>query len=105
MNNKNQEYQEIVGQLSLYAEQLMREGKTDEAKEAYQGAAPIEEYVLRTFGEDKPRTMAILALSTAALYYKAEDFANAKRVAEEYLKKNIVCVEIRKELEEIARSS
>ena len=71
--------------LASEAEVLVHEQAPKEVIQAkYLEAAQAEESHLCATGESKPRTRGILAVSTAALYYKAGDFTNAIRVAVEF---------------------
>ena len=68
--------------LAMQAEQLVK-SDIERAKELYYRAAVKEERsVDLLLSEDKPRTYQIFAVSAAALYFKAGDFVNSRRIVE-----------------------
>jgi hypothetical protein len=67
------------------AEDLHRRQETDRASELYCLAAEAEVNALKNLDPSKTRTIGITAISAASLYFKAEDFLQAKRVAHQWL--------------------
>jgi hypothetical protein len=63
------------------AEVLARSGDRDGARQAYASAADFEQRALDAVGRDKPRTFGILAISAAALWFKAKEFRRAETLA------------------------
>ena len=78
------EHQQVT-KLSMRAEALMEDGERPEAMKLYRQAASLEEVVLDGCDETKPVTLGAMALSTAALYYKAGERENARRIAAQYV--------------------
>lgn len=67
--------------LAAEAEALLRRGEIDEAVEVYRRAAAAEALALSALDPEKRKTFGITAVSAAALWYKARDYAEAERVA------------------------
>ena len=72
-------------ELASSAEILMANNDIVRAKELYKQAAVLEEKAVNGFSSDKPQTLAILVLSTCALYYKAGDFDKTYEIATRFL--------------------
>jgi hypothetical protein len=71
---------------AVRAESLGREGRIDEAREAYALAARCEHEALERVPCDKLRTRGILSMSAAALWHKAGEPLTAAGIARQYLK-------------------
>lgn len=67
------------------AEEFHRRQETDRAAELYRLAAVAEVDALENLERSKTRTIGITAVSAASLYYKAQEFAQAKRTAHKWL--------------------
>ena len=67
------------------AEEGVRENDTVRATERYLLAAETEVKALESLEPSKQRTLGITAVSAASLYYKAQDFIQAKKVAYKWL--------------------
>ena len=67
--------------LAACAHQAARQGRADEARRLFIEAAEAEQLALDQIGRDKPRTLGIIAISAAALFYKGGDLARAGQVA------------------------
>jgi hypothetical protein len=70
---------------ALQAERAWNDGKRGEARDLFVKAATLEEAVAFTVPEGSPKTRALLAGSAVALWYKAEQFSHAKRIAYSFL--------------------
>jgi hypothetical protein len=67
------------------AEQHFRQREINRAGELYRLAAEAETHALNNLDESKTRTIGITAVSAVSLYYKAQEFALAKRIAHKWL--------------------
>ncbi len=67
------------------AEQLDKQHQINRAIQFYRLAAEAEINALETLDPSKTRTLGITAVSAASLYYKAQDFEQAKHVARKWL--------------------
>jgi hypothetical protein len=72
-------------QYANQAEEFHRQQEFDRAVELYRLAAEREKSALESLDYHKIRTIGITAISTASLYYKAREFALAKRLAHKWL--------------------
>src|SRR5262245_55361221 len=63
---------------AIQAELLAREGQQDAATQAYASAAALEEQALEAAEPTKPRTVGILAVSAASLWFKARELRHAE---------------------------
>lgn len=82
-------YHRFVEKYMEEAEELARQGKVDKSKGLYSKAATLEEKALK--GINNPtiiRTISLMVISTASLYYKAGDLGNMKRIADLYIKQD-----------------
>lgn len=68
-------------QLASEADEVLRRGNREHAKVLYRESAKAEATALTFLSEDKPRTLGITAVSTAALWYNAGDLCEAERAA------------------------
>jgi hypothetical protein len=87
--------------LMARADQLAAEGNRVEASLAYRSAAFSEADALLRIPEDRVRTRGIIAVSTVALFRKAEAFREAIRYAHRYLGMDVLPEFAREELEEL----
>jgi hypothetical protein len=83
------------------AEECHRQQEFDRAVELYRLAAETEKNALESLDSHKIRTIGITAISTASLYYKAREFALAKRVAHKWLANEFLPPFAINELEEL----
>lgn len=67
------------------AEQLFRQREINRAAELYRLAAEAETHALDNLDVSKTRTIGITAVSAVSLYYRAKEFALAKRIAHKWL--------------------
>jgi hypothetical protein len=67
------------------AEQFFRQREINRAGELYRLAAEAEVHALNNLDESKTRTIGITAVSAVSLYYKAQEFSLAKRIAHKWL--------------------
>jgi tetratricopeptide (TPR) repeat protein len=70
------------------AQELDRQQQFDRAVEFYYLAADAEAHALEHLDPYKTRTLGITAVSAASLYYKAQEFEQAKQVIHKYLATN-----------------
>lgn len=68
-------------ELASQAAQLVRKGEVDNAVPLYAKAAELEELALDQVGSGTPRTLGIIAISTASLWFKARELRRAEAVA------------------------
>lgn len=76
-----------------YANKAEEHSKRQEAAQAidlYRLAAEAELKALEAIESGKNRTLGITALSAASLYYKAQDFAQAKKIAYKWLASDLL---------------
>jgi hypothetical protein len=71
--------------LASRAHEHLRQGRTQDAQDAFKLAAEAEESALALLDESKPRTLGITAVSAVSLWFKGKDFARASRLAHRYL--------------------
>lgn len=83
------------------AEQLRRQHKGDRAAELYRLAAEAEVNALENLDPSKMRTMGITAVSAASLYFKAQEFLQARKLAHKWLATDLLPAFAVKELEEL----
>jgi hypothetical protein len=67
------------------AEKFYRQRENVRAAELYRLAAEAENHALDNLDPGKTRTLGITAVSVVSLYYKAQEFALAKRIAHKWL--------------------
>ncbi len=72
------------------AEEALRQKDRDRALELYQLAAREEVSALETLELTKARTIGITAVSAASLWFKAQDFRQAERVAYQWLMTDVL---------------
>jgi hypothetical protein len=68
------------------AELAVKNGEHDQATRFYRLAAESENLALSSLASNKPRTLGIIAVSVAALWYKAGAFEQTIQTAEKWLK-------------------
>jgi tetratricopeptide (TPR) repeat protein len=83
------------------AEILYRQQEFDRAVALYRLAANAEEEALNSLDCHKTRTIGITVVSAASLYYKAQEFALAKRIAYKWLATDFLPPFAIEELEEL----
>lgn len=83
------------------AEVLYRQQEIVAAVELYRLAANAEEEALNSLDCHKMRTIGITVVSAASLYYKAQEFALAKRIAYKWLATDFLLPFAIEELEEL----
>jgi hypothetical protein len=67
------------------AEQLVREGQREAAREKYEEAAKLEQECADTVGDDQPRTRGILRVSAVSAWRMARSPERAAALARRYL--------------------
>ena len=72
---------------AIEAEAAIRTGDRKRAEELYRQAATAEVDAFNDLPLDKERTRGITAVSSVALWYKAQEFTDAERLAHSYLGK------------------
>lgn len=75
------DYHTLSQHAAASAEVAARDGRAAQARDLYREAAIYEEVALRALAPDKPRTLGITAVSVAALWYQAGDYARAEHAA------------------------
>jgi hypothetical protein len=86
------------------AYECLRQQEDNRAVEFYRLAADEELEALKTLGHEKTRTLGITAVSAVSLYYKAKEFAIAKRTAHQYLALDFLPPFAIQELEELLQT-
>lgn len=82
------EYHKQSEQLAGEAEAADYKGEAGRARELYRQAAELEEMALKALDRQKIKTLGITAVSAAALWYKAGQFQQARKVADDWLASN-----------------
>lgn len=72
-------------QYASLAEVANREGNSERSRELYQLAAEYEVRALENLDVTKTRTLGITAVSAISLWFKAEEFGIAERLAYRWL--------------------
>jgi RNA polymerase sigma factor (sigma-70 family) len=90
--------------LSDEADRHLQDGDVARALSVYAEAAALEEQVLKAIPREKLRTVGIIGISTAALWYDSAQFAEAVRVAESLLELDGLDPVHRTQLDEIIAS-
>ena len=83
------------------AEDYSRQQEANRAAEFYRLAAQAELDALEDLDLGKTRTIGIAAVSAASLYYKAREFAPAKRIAHKWLSTELLPAFAIEELEQL----
>lgn len=83
------------------AEELSRQQKSDQAVELYRLAAAAEVKALENLDPSKIRTIGITAISAVSLYFKAQDFFQAKKIAHKCLATDLLPPFAIEELEDL----
>ncbi|NJL40688.1 MAG: hypothetical protein HC899_31065 [Leptolyngbyaceae cyanobacterium SM1_4_3] len=86
------------------AEEFYRQRETNRSAEFYRLAAEAETNALENLASNKTRTIGITAVSAASLYYKAQEFSQAKRIAHKWLSTELLPPFAIEELEEILQA-
>ena len=84
-----------------HAAEHLRRNELPNAVELYQLAAEAEARALDSLAPDKMRTFGITAISAVSLYYKAQEYKTAKRLAYKCLAADILPLFAANELEEL----
>lgn len=71
--------------LASEAQAAIKRGDINNALEYYKLAAKEEELALFSLDINKQRTLGIIAVSAASLYFKGEDYHKAEQIAHQYL--------------------
>lgn len=79
------EYHKKSEQFAGEAEAAEYRGDADHAHELYRQAAELEEKALGVLDRQKVKTLGITAVSAAALWFKAGQSEQSRRIAEEWL--------------------
>lgn len=69
---------------AIQAHEAARNGDVGAAQQLFVLAADNEAAALQAIDSDKPRTLGIIAISAAALYYKGREFDRAAQIAHQY---------------------
>ena len=88
-------------ELAAQAEVLIRQEQLEAARSKYRQAARAELLAIDALPADKSRTLAISVVSAAALWFKAQEFQSAKRVAYRWLATETLPTFANQQLEEI----
>lgn len=83
------------------ADRYLAAGEVERAEEYYIGAAELEAKALALIPRDKRRTIGILGVSLASLWYRASRYSDAERVARELLAGEDLLPPQRRQLEDI----
>jgi hypothetical protein len=83
------------------AEELRRRHERDLAAELYRLAADAEEHALDNVNLSKTRTIGITAVSAVSLYFKAQEFSQARKLAHKWLATDLLPVFAVEELEDL----
>ena len=86
------------------AQELYRQQDVSSAVKLYGLAANEELKALEALDQSKTRTIGITSVSAVALYYKAKEFAKAKRLAHNYLSKELLPLFAVEELESLLQN-
>lgn len=83
------------------AEELSRRHETNRSADFYRLAAEAEVDALENLNPSKTRTIGITAISAASLYFKAQEFLQAKKTAHKWLASDLLPPFAVEELEEL----
>ena len=61
-----------------------------ESRELYKQAAQAEAAAIQDLGHSKRKTLGITVVSTAALWFKANEFAKAQQIIDHWLKSDLL---------------
>jgi hypothetical protein len=86
------------------ADEFYRQQDANRAAEFYRLAAESETNALKDLAPNKIRTIGITAVSAVSLYYKAQEFLQAKQIAYKWLSEDFLPPFAIEELEEILQS-
>ncbi|MEA3012442.1 MAG: hypothetical protein QOD42_987 [Sphingomonadales bacterium] len=90
--------------LASEAHEALRRGQVDAAKTLFAQAAQAEASAFHSVGDDKPRTMGILAVSVAALWYKSGQLEVAEQFAHDASSRDALPSFARQELRELLQA-
>jgi hypothetical protein len=83
------------------AEELRRRHESDRAAELYRLAAEAEANALNNLDPSKTRTIGITAVSAVSLYFKAQEFLQARKLAHKWLATDLLPLFAVEELEDL----
>ncbi len=83
------------------AEELRRQPEVERAAELYRLAAEAEVEALKNLDPSKTRTIGITAISAASLYFKAQKFLQARKIAHQWLATDLLPSFAVEELEDL----
>lgn len=83
------------------AEELLRRHESDQAAELYCLAAEAEANALNNLDPGKARTLGITAVSAVSLYFKAQEFLQARKLAHKWLATDFLPLFAIEELEDL----
>jgi hypothetical protein len=86
------------------AEELSRRHEGDRAAELYRLAADTEVNALESLDPSKTRTIGITVVSAASLYFKAQEFSQAKKIAHKWLATDLLPAFAVDELEDLLQA-
>lgn len=86
------------------AHEAARLGQIEDAKSLFAQAAKAEALAFAALGDDKPRTLGILAVSAGALWYKSGELEAAEQFAHEASRRAALPQFARQELRELLQS-
>ena len=89
---------------ALQAEQALKAGNLDSAKQNYAKAAEFEQQALGCIDPTKARTVGITAVSAVSLWYKAAEFVKAEQLAYSSLAKDSIPDFARTELRNLVQA-
>jgi predicted RNase H-like HicB family nuclease len=97
------EYHKKSEQLAGEAEVAYYKGEADLAQELYCQAAELEEKALSVLDRQKTKTLGITSVSATALWYKAGQYQQARKVAEQWLASGSLPAFAMNQLDELLR--
>lgn len=83
------------------AEELRRRHESDRVAELYRLAAEAEANALNKLDPSKTRTLGITAVSAVSLYFKAQEFLQARKLAHKWLATDLLPLFAVEELEDL----
>jgi hypothetical protein len=86
---------------AIQAEELRRQHESDRAAALYRLAAEAEANALNNLGSSKTRTLGITAVSAVSLYFKAQEFWQARKLAHKWLATDLLPLFAVEELEDL----
>lgn len=90
--------------LASAAHEALRQGDAETARTLFAEAARAEGTAFSSVGDEKPRTMGILAVSAAALWYKSGKLETAEQFAHDASRRGVLPSFARQELRELLQA-